>query len=316
MLWFYALVVAAVALAIWFYRERLKVRPRAGARERTLTETSAEIGAPPEAVDPEKALLSDRLAGVERPRASLPLDAGHRSEAENQDEGSLGGKELRKANLSKEVEVDWEAADLIKTQPGAYAWPRDFIDEPSKGFLRKTGETDALKESSTGRNEAKQAGQRQFREGDYVLPDRYGKERLVLMARDPRWLYAYWEVASDRYQELRSRRLEEWGLSKPVLRLYDLSEESPSHRVVDVELRDDAENWYVRLNRPRHRLVAEIGRIFPDGFVPLLRSNEVLLPPDSPSMEISEEWAPVDWEGKYGRFAGAVGVSSPGVWGR
>ncbi len=246
MLWFYALTVAAVALSFWFYRERLGSRPQAGERERTFTEASAEIGAPPEAVD----------------------------------DGSLRGKELRKDNLSKEVELDWEASDLIETQPGADARYRDP------------------------------------RERDYVLPERYGMDRLVLMARDPRWLYAYWEMASDRYQELRSRRLDEWGLSRPVLRLYDLSEESPVHRVVDVELQDDAENWYVRLNRPRHRFVAEIGRIFPDGFVPLLRSNEVQLPPDLPSMEISEEWAPVDWEGKYGRYAGAVGVSSPGVWGR
>lgn len=288
MLWFYALVIAAVALALWFYLERLAVRPTAGGRERTLTETSAEIGAPPEVAD----------------------------------DGSLRSKELRTDNLSKEVELDWEAADLIETQPGAYAHPRDFIDEPSRGFLRKTGEAGALETHSADRSEAvdhsdeRPAGRRDFRESGYVLPQRYGKERLVLMARDPRWLYAYWELANERYQELRSRRLGEWGLSKPVLRLYDLSEESPSHRVVDVELRDDADNWYVRLNRPRHRFVAEIGRIFPDGFVPLLRSNEVMLPPDLPSMEISEEWAPVDWEGNYGRFTGAVGVSSPGVWGR
>ena len=133
------------------------------------------------------------------------------------------------------------------------------------------------------------------------------------MARDPRWIYAYWELAHDRYRELRERRLSEWGLSRPVLRLYDTTDPS-SFRVLDFDLKDEADNWYVRVDHPRHRFVAEIGRIFPDGFVALLRSNEIFLPPDSPSMEISEEWAPLDWEANYGRFTNKVGVSSPGTW--
>ena len=291
MLWFYVLVIAAVAAAFWFYGARRRSTLDSG-RRRTLTEASAEIGVPPEAIDHERALLSDRLAGVQRPMARSREEG---SEEAAKPEGALRARDLRKDNLSKEVELDWEATKLIERQPGAYAWPRDFRDEPSKGFLRRTGEEGVLSSR------------------DYTLPERYGRDRLVLMARDPHFVYAYWELAHDRYRELREKRLSEWGLSRPVLRLYDMTDPS-LFRVLDVDLKDEADNWYVRVDRPRHRFVAEIGRMFPDGFVALLRSNEVSLPPDSPSMEISEEWAPLDWEANYGRFTNKIGVSSPGTW--
>jgi hypothetical protein len=292
-LWFYVLVVAVVALSLSFYGNRRRTRISTG-REHTLSETSTEIGAPAEARDREKALLSDRLAGVRRPQVE-------EAPREDSEEGAPKKLPLRKDNLSKEVELDWEASELIHEQPGAYALPRDFRDEPSKGFLKKTGELGAL-------------DRRRPAEEEYALPERYGKERLVLLARDPKWIYAYWEIARERYEELRDRRLQEWGLSRPVLRLYDLTEQSPAQKHLDVELEDEANNWYVRVDRPHHRFVAEIGRVFPDGFVSLVRSNEVSLPPDAPSMEIAEEWAPLDWENSYGRFTAKVGVSSPGTW--
>ncbi len=275
------LVVALVALALVFYRNRRLTRRGGADRERPLTEASAEIGAPREAIDRERALLSDRLAGVSRPLVSPPKEG----------EGSLRGRALRKDNLSKEVELDWEASELVELQPGAYARPRDVRDEPSRTSLAKTGE-------------------------DYVLPARYGKDRLVIMARDPRWIYAYWEVARERHQEVFKKHMSEWGVSRPVLRVYDLTERSPSHRQFDIQLSDEADNWYVRVDRPDHRYVAELGRVFSGHFVALVRSNEITLPPESVSMEIAEEWAPPDWQSQYGKFLGKGGTSSPLKWGK
>ncbi len=282
MLWFYVLVIAAVAAAFWFYRTRRRVGASYGGRQATLSETSAEIGVPPEVVDKSQALLSDRLAGVQRPMVSEPQSE---IQEPNARQGALGDMDLRKDNLSKEVELDWEAAKIIERPLGAYAGPKDRVGVP-----KEARSTDS-----------------------YNLPQSYGKERLVLMARDPSWVFAYWEQSRERVRELREKRLSEWGLSRPVLRLYDVSDPSVSPSL-DVEVRDGADNWYVNVNRPRHRLVGEIGRMFPDGFVALVRSNEVSLPPISPSMEISEEWAPVGWDKNYGKFTSQVGTSSPGEW--
>jgi len=266
-------VAIVVVMALAFYSRR-RLSRRAG---ETLTEASAEIGAPPEAIDRERALLSDRLAGVSRPLVPPPHEG----------EGSLKSRPFRKDALSKEVELDWEASELIKHQPGAHAFPKDFRDEPSLGE----------------------------REG-YVLPTSYGKDRLVLMARDPRWLYAYWEVARERRQEMYERHVAEWSLSRPVLRFYDLTESSPSRRQFDVPLNDDADNWYIRVGRPDHRFVAELGRVFSGEFVPLMRSNEIAMPRESVSLEIAEEWAPLDWESQYGRYVRKRGWSSPQRWGK
>ena len=265
--WFYLLVVLAVALALLFY-SRSRRSPRASYRRRLSSETSSEIGAPIEAIDPEKAFLSDRLSGVSRPLASPP-----------DEQGSLSRRPLRKDSLSKEVELDWEASDIIEFPKGAYAYPRDFRDEE-----------------------------------EYVLPSRYGADKLVLMARDPRWIYAYWEVAHERHRLLFEQYVSEWSSSRPALRFYDLSETAPGRGYFDVILNEEADNWYVRVDRPDHRLVAELGRLFPGRFVSLVRSNEVTMPRDSVSSEISEEWAPIGWESRYGKYVAQGSVSSPLKW--
>lgn len=244
-----------------------------GDRETTMSETSGEIAAPP-------AKDSARGAG-----------------ASDEGEGSLRDRDLRVDNISKEVELDWEASSLIEKQPGAYA--RD-----------RTGEQSGERRGARAGVRSREA----FREREYRLPERLGRDRLVLMARDPRWIYAYWELDGEKSRNLKAKRSLEWGVSRPLLRLYDLSRPLTSRQVIDVALNDTAQNWYVAVNRPRHRLVAEIGRAFDDGFVPFARSNEVWMPPELPSMELGEEWA--TWDARYGRFVGKSGPSSPGAWGK
>ena len=217
MLWFYLMVALALTLTFVFYANTRRVRRHVPGRRPTLTEASAEIGAPP--------------------YASLP----------------------------KEVELDWQASEISE---------------------------------------------------DYALPSHYGRDRLVLMARDPRWIYAYWEITHEKHQEMLQKHVLEWGFGKPVLRLYDLSPRAGEPALVDVALCDEADSWYVRIDRPRHRFVAEIGRLFSGKFVSLVRSNEVALPPETVSETISEEWSPLDWEAHYGRFAGNGRTSSPLEWGR
>lgn len=39
--------------------------------------------------------------------------------------------------------------------------------------------------------------QRDIWDSQYRLPDTYGSTEIVLMVRDPYWVYAYWEIADD-----------------------------------------------------------------------------------------------------------------------
>lgn len=203
--------------------------------------------------------------------------------------------------LSKEVELAWEASEIIEFQPGAYSRPAE------------TASTLPAASPGTGVRQ----GERNYAE-TYQLPSRYGIDRLVLMPRDPYWLYAYWEITHKKYQEMKEKHLEEWHLSRPILRLSDITPGvPPEQRFLDIFITEEADNWYIHVGRPRHTLFAEIGRLLPHSvFVPFIRSNAVTLPPDSVSDEIAEEWAPIEWSRQYGQYRREIGLSSPWIWGR
>lgn len=217
------------------------------------------------------------------------------------DKGSLRKRPLRKDGLSKEVELAWEASETIEFQPGAYAWPGDASER---------GEPDPHRERSPGGSPRRG----NFRDEEYALPERYGRDRLILMARDPQWVYAYWEITHDRYRNAMEKHLAEWGLSRPALRLYDVTPGSHNGSYLDVLVSENAGDWYVHVDRPRHTLVAEYGRLYPGGFIPLLRSNPVTLPPWSPDMEVALEWSESDWMRLFGRRLTGYYASSPLVW--
>jgi hypothetical protein len=214
--------------------------------------------------------------------------------------GALKDRPLRKNNLSKEVELAWEAAETIEFQPGAYAWPRDFIDGDRRALLDD--------------REKSPVDPKAFRDEQYFLPQRYGKDRLVLMARDPQWVYAYWEITHEKYRQAMEKHLSEWGLSRPALRLYDVTPGDLPRTHLDVLVSENAGDWYVHVDRPRHTLIAEFGRLHPGGFIPLLRSNPVTLPPGSLDMEIALEWSDSDWLRLYARSMPGYYASSPLLW--
>ncbi|MCL6451205.1 MAG: DUF4912 domain-containing protein [Acetobacteraceae bacterium] len=120
------------------------------------------------------------------------------------------------------------------------------------------------------------------------LPESYGEDRLVLLTRDPYWLFAYWELGPALEAEARRRLGPAYAASQPVLRLYDL--EVGDH--LDSRLTPEASSWYLNPARPGHRFLAELGLLDPSGrFLSLLRSNLAATPPDGPAPSEEGEWA-------------------------
>ncbi|HHW27465.1 MAG TPA: DUF4912 domain-containing protein [Firmicutes bacterium] len=276
MFWFYTgtVIVAALAIGFFFYRRARQIV----SEEETFSRTEASFEASEElgTAGPNESHGRDRETHASAPKAASPDEPYRRN--------------LRTDNLSKEVEVAWEAADIIDFPAGAAASPHEAAGLPPTETARPLRVKDA---------------KARYKESP----------RLVLMARDPSWLYAYWNVAHEKYQEMYKKHLDEWGLSRPVLRLYDVTPGRVREHT-DIYLNDEADNWYIRVDRPNHRLYAEIGRAFPDRFLAFARSNEVTMPPGGISMEIAEEWAPLAWETYYSKVGDAAGVSSPMVWGK
>lgn len=148
----------------------------------------------------------------------------------------------------------------------------------------------------------------------FDLPSRYGEDKLVLMARDPHWLFAYWEITAAKQEEF-GLSPETWRASRPVLRVYDVTgvefNGTNANSVVDVPITEEADRWHIEVGQPNRSFCVELGRILPGGsFITLLRSNIVTTPRASLSEAVDEEWMWI--EGIYRsllRFQ--AGVSSP-----
>ncbi|MDD2444374.1 MAG: DUF4912 domain-containing protein [Desulfotomaculaceae bacterium] len=171
------------------------------------------------------------------------------------------------------------------------------------------------------------------------LPQKYGVDRMVLLARDPHWLFAYWEVTATKQEEFKSSYgPETWPSTHPVLRVYDVTDVdfngNNANSYIDLHIEEHVDNWHIEVGEPDRTFCVDLGRMFPDGrFVTLLRSNVVTTPRASLSDRLDEEWMWIEGlyrsieKIKYGtsspliieelairKGALPLGISSPGKW--
>ncbi len=144
---------------------------------------------------------------------------------------------------------------------------------------------------------------------DNKLPPYYGEDKLVLMVRDPWWLFAYWEVTPGREAYIRDQVLRSgFTPDKTVLRVYDVSNasiESPAS-FFDIEIDHLNSNWYIDVGQPNRVWVAEIGiRAHGGRFFAMVRSNAVKTPPFGISDILDEEWMMPDE--MYFKLVGVMG---------
>jgi len=149
------------------------------------------------------------------------------------------------------------------------------------------------------------------------LPGGYGEDKLVLQVRDPWWMYTYWEVTFDTWNRLRERLGDVFERAKKVLRVYDISQVDfngrNAHRFFDLEVRPDANSWYIDSGSPGRSWCVDFGLKLPNGeFITIIRSNIAHTPLDGPSWITDEEWMIPDemFARLYGMGFG-FGQSSP-----
>ena len=158
-------------------------------------------------------------------------------------------------------------------------------------------------------------------EEQYLIPTGYGDTRILLMVKDPWWLYAYWEVQPEKERAARKQLLpnDVAGL-QTVLRVYDVTgiefPSQPAHRSFDIPLSGLAANWYIQTDAPGRSFIVEIGLLTAAGrFLLLARSNRVTAPRFGPA-QADARWAVDDelfW--KLFNLSAGVGIgSSPTAW--
>ncbi|KNY24794.1 DUF4912 domain-containing protein [Pseudobacteroides cellulosolvens] len=119
----------------------------------------------------------------------------------------------------------------------------------------------------------------------YKLPESYGETKIVLVARDPNCLFAYWEISG-----IETRRfidelgIEFWQKSSPALKVKNLSNGSNFIIVIN----DYANNWYIHVDNINSFYEVEYGRKISERFfIPIVSSNYVLTPSNSVSSSAS-----------------------------
>ncbi len=131
------------------------------------------------------------------------------------------------------------------------------------------------------------------------LPAGYGKDRVVVMVRDPYWLHAYWELTRSAIQRAEAALGQDWHGARPILRLLDVSSHdttSTAESVVrDIEIHGGVNNWYVDVANPPRSYRIDIGYLARSGqFYVLARSNVVTTPRAGLSDSIDENWSDID----------------------
>jgi hypothetical protein len=131
---------------------------------------------------------------------------------------------------------------------------------------------------------------REVEQRERELPLEYGDTKVVLLTRDPEWIFAYWEINTSTRKKF---GLQRGAHTKSLaLRVYTLS--SHSHiPTFDVPVNDYTSSWYIRVPRGGSRFRVDLGTYDAQGgFVTVASSNELELPrmeiADSNDVEFAE----------------------------
>jgi len=126
------------------------------------------------------------------------------------------------------------------------------------------------------------------------LPQGYGDDRIMLLVRDPHWLYTYWEVQDSTIEQALSDNNLSGNYAQKVLRVY-VGDESTFH---DIDVEGLINNWYIHMGRPDHEFFVDFGIRVEGRFIPLMRSNRVRTPREAMSDVIDDQWVCLEEEAR------------------
>ena len=122
------------------------------------------------------------------------------------------------------------------------------------------------------------------------LPESYGTGRLFLVARDPGWLFAYWDLTGQQMAEYRQKASD----GRLVLRLF---EKGHAHPAQELTVHQDSRNWYLSGTKGATTYSAQLGYWRHDGHFHVVgQSRETTTPSAVVSSDTTAQFAtiPVD----------------------
>lgn len=138
-----------------------------------------------------------------------------------------------------------------------------------------------------------------------------GRDRMVLLVRDPYWLHVYWEVMRGSVQRAKVALGDHWHEARPTLRILHVDEDGSANAFEDVyrdiSIHGGVNNWYVDIQSPPGAFRAVLGYQLADGrFHQIAKSNTVTTPLPNGQGVFDTHWADVekDYERIYSLSGG------------
>jgi hypothetical protein len=124
------------------------------------------------------------------------------------------------------------------------------------------------------------------------------KDRIVVLARDPYWLHAHWELSRTTLARAQAALGQEWHSAQPILRLMDVTSEETTNaaerHVRDVPIHGGVNTWYIDVVKPPRSFRIDVGYLSRRGkFYVLARSNIVTTPKAGVTDALEENWSSV-----------------------
>lgn len=124
------------------------------------------------------------------------------------------------------------------------------------------------------------------------------KDRIIVLARDPYWLHAHWELSRTTLARAQAALGQEWHSAQPILRVMDVTSEDTTNaaerHVRDVPIHGGVNNWYIDVTKPPRSYRVDVGYLSRRGkFYVLARSNIVTTPKAGVTDALDENWCNV-----------------------
>lgn len=127
------------------------------------------------------------------------------------------------------------------------------------------------------------------------LPRTYGENTLYLVARDPHWLFCYWDIDWAKYPASAMRNEE----FKIFLKVFS----ADSRELASIEINPEARNWYIPVDQANASYFVELGFYDAEGiWEPIVRSTEATTPADALSEEASAAFATLPFHFTFQRL--------------
>jgi len=127
------------------------------------------------------------------------------------------------------------------------------------------------------------------------LPESYGTRRMYLTARDPYWLFAYWDLSWHQYQDAAGAAHD----GKVFLEVYDAA----GGRVQQIQINEHARNWYVHVSGADSSYSAAIGYYDQDGgFVTVTNQSVAKTPRDGIHWRTDSRFVTIPFNFSFGEL--------------